>query len=278
MPSNRHDDDMPKITLDREDREAFRQSRSKSKYSGSTEPEVSSATSTTTSSGTGSGASPVWTSILLVLIFAGLGASFWLYQQQVKHVQMLESAQQRIADLENQLSATGEEMGESAVALQAKVGQLDTKTKELWDQMDRLWASAWRRNQSDIKKLGARLDGMDTSSEGFEKQFNLLQADVTASITNLGLLQEQIDQQVAQLKTTNTNLSDVTNTVALRYKKIQELERKLTATDKISSQLLKRLKDLEKWREEAVKANKAKPDPEVMPKTKKDLPPPLTVG
>ncbi|MEN8771342.1 MAG: hypothetical protein ABF267_08670, partial [Glaciecola sp.] len=45
------------------------------------------------------------------------------------------------------------EMGNSTVALQVKVTELANRLEELWQQMDKLWASAWRRNQSEIKDL-----------------------------------------------------------------------------------------------------------------------------
>ncbi|UAA38731.1 hypothetical protein KIH87_19055 [Paraneptunicella aestuarii] len=274
MPSNRFDDDIPKITLDREDREAFHQSRSKGKYKTSNEPEVTTSSSTSEVK-VSSSPSPVWTTVLLILIFAAFGASYWLYQQQVKNLQQLDNAQQRIAELERQLSATGEEMGESAVALQAKVSQLDAKSKELWEQMDKLWASAWRRNQSDIKKLTDLLDTMNTDSADFEKQFKVIQAELTASTANFGLLQEQLDKQINEAKGVNKNIADLQKVDAERYKKILEMDRKLTAADKIASELLQRIKELEKWRETELKT---KPEPEVIPSPKKDIPPPLTVG
>ena len=76
-----------------------------------------------------------------------------------------EQAEQRILQLENKLSATGEEIGESTVALQVKVTELTNKTNELWEQMDKLWASAWRRNQQEIADLGDRVGNVQKRLE-----------------------------------------------------------------------------------------------------------------
>ena len=88
-----------------------------------------------------------------VAIIALAAGSYGLYQQNQATKAQLFASEQRIAELERTLSATGEEMGESAGAMRAKLSELTEKTDELWSQMDKLWASAWRRNQSEIKEL-----------------------------------------------------------------------------------------------------------------------------
>ncbi len=274
MPSNRFDDDAPRIILDKEDKESFRQSRSKGKYTASTEPDVEASESTANAAS--GGMSPVWTSLLLILILGGLGASYWLYQQQAKLTQTLTSAQERILELENQLSATGAEMGESAVVIQARVNQLDAKSKELWDQMDKLWASAWRRNQSDIKDVVTKLDTLTNGNSDVGKQIKSLQTEINASMTNFDLLQEQFNkhsQSIANLTSANSASAQSQKS---QTKKLAELNRKLIAADKISSALLKRINDLEKWQKSQAAAKKA-PTIEQQPK-KKVIPPPITVG
>ena len=105
---------------------------------------------------------------LLIALGAG-GASGWLYTQNEAQKKVLLDAQQSIAELENRLSATDEEMGQSAVALQVKVTELGEKADQLWEQMDKLWASAWRRNQSEIKTLRQKVDNQ---SGDLSKQFS----------------------------------------------------------------------------------------------------------
>jgi chromosome segregation ATPase len=93
----------------------------------------------------------VMSALLLALLSSG-AAGYLLYSQQQSQL-AFDSATARILELENRLSATGEEMGNSTVALQVKVTELANRSEELWQQMDKLWASAWRRNQSEIKDL-----------------------------------------------------------------------------------------------------------------------------
>lgn len=93
----------------------------------------------------------VISALLLALLSTG-AAGYLLYNQQQSQL-AFDNATARILELENRLSATGEEMGNSTVALQVKVTELANRLEELWQQMDKLWASAWRRNQSEIKDL-----------------------------------------------------------------------------------------------------------------------------
>ncbi|WP_241652119.1 hypothetical protein [Pseudoalteromonas phenolica] len=92
----------------------------------------------------------LWLCIVSIIGFSVGG--YTLHQQNIKTQAKLFASEQRIVELERALSATGEEMGESAGAIKAKLNAISERTDELWTQMDKLWASAWRRNQSEIKK------------------------------------------------------------------------------------------------------------------------------
>ena len=61
----------------------------------------------------------VMSALLLALLSSG-AAGYLLYSQQQSQL-AFDSATARILELENRLSATGEEMGNSTVALQVKV-------------------------------------------------------------------------------------------------------------------------------------------------------------
>jgi len=288
MPSNRFDDDMPRIMIDQEDRETYRQSRTKGQHAkdyGAPDDTASTSSSTTeTQSSTAqhakSSGSPMTTILLFLLVLAGFGGSYFLYMQQQQLTNTLIQAQNRIQDLENQLSATGEEMGESAVVIQAKVSALDAKSKELWRQMDKLWASAWRRNQSDIKVINQQLESFSTGTKTFTSQIKTLtsqirtlQRDITASLTNIDLLQEQLNTQ-------SDNVKDVALTVTQSSRSLEKVtqglasaSRKLKATDKTNNGLIKRINDLEKWQKQTKFSRPIPKEP-----VKKDIPPPLTVG
>ena len=100
------------------------------------------------------GGGSAFTTVLLILILVALGLGGWWFDMQNKTTQaQLSAAEARIQELEDKLSATGEEMGESSVVIKARLTDLTERTDELWKQMDKLWASAWRRNQADIKAI-----------------------------------------------------------------------------------------------------------------------------
>ncbi|MDG1121075.1 MAG: hypothetical protein P8J70_00065 [Glaciecola sp.] len=180
----------------------------------------------------------VISALLLALVSAG-AAGYLLYSQQQSQL-ALQSATARIVELENRLSATGEEMGNSTVALQVKVTELANRSEELWQQMDKLWASAWRRNQSEIKdltkvvednrtqaqsnvntvteSLNKGLASSDTKFDALQNDFNSAKNEVLSVSMELesikqGLLNGQdanivINEKIAILEQRNTALRD----------------------------------------------------------------------
>lgn len=260
MSTHKYDNDIPKIVLDKEDRDAFRQSRmkGKSKTSASkvTEEEVAK------SSG---GSSGVWVFVMLIAL-GGYGASFWLYQQVQAQNKLLSSAQQRIVDLEDRLSATDEEMGESAGAMQVRVNQLGEKTQQLWEQMDKLWASAWRRNQ---KEIGDLRTGLNNTKEDIQKQLTLVENEVNTGVTTMSLLQEQIERQSAENQKLTTTITSLTDNASGLSRQVKDLQSKLVATDQINSSLTRRIVALEK---------KTAPQANLPPANKSVDVKPITVG
>ncbi|MDO6446926.1 hypothetical protein Q4493_14220 [Colwellia sp. 1_MG-2023] len=142
--SNRVEPEIPTITLDQDQLKSVNPSRStqskNSKQLDKTDQQQSKS-------------SPVNIFLTVIIYFALAGASWFFYQENLKLQQLIGESENRIQQLENQLSATGEEMGESTIALKVKLEAISEKTEKLWDEMDKLWASAWRKNQSEIKAL-----------------------------------------------------------------------------------------------------------------------------
>lgn len=152
MADNSKSDDFPTIRLDDEDRRDYQQKRQPVKQrptSSSNQPKPPSAPKAPSSGGNG-----LWIFLVALVALAGIGGCYYLYTLVEMQKVQAEKAEERIAQLENKLSATGEEIGESTVALQVKVTELSNKSAELWEQMDKLWASAWRRNQKKSLTLG----------------------------------------------------------------------------------------------------------------------------
>lgn len=233
-------DNMPKIVLEKDDMESFQRTRGKANKGKSPSPE-------SPQEKTGSSRnSPSWFSLILVLALVLAPMAYWSYEQQT----VLQTAQVRIGELEGRLSATGEEMDQSAVALQIKVSELSAKTQDLWEQMDKLWASAWRRNQADIEALSVALK---TQGVSVDKKLGAIQADVNGSATSLGLLREQFDAQNASLGKINGASAQVKQGLADMELQIDGLKEKLMSTALANNNLSGRIDELTKKQGETEK-------------------------
>jgi chromosome segregation ATPase len=223
-------DDMPKIRLEKDDLDSFHRTRAqsakKSSKKNSSPDEPSSIFNP-----------PSWLAILLLLAIIVGVTSYWSYQQY----EVLQQAQSRITDLEGRLSATGEDMDQSAAALQIKVSELSVRTEDLWEQMDKLWASAWRRNQSEIGELNKTVMALKTSTEKSAKSLN---SGIANNDTSIGLLNEQSENQANLLKQLNTQLSQVGNVDANFEQQIASLREKLISTALANNNLTNQIDDL----------------------------------
>lgn len=193
----------------------------------------------------------VISALLLALISTG-AAGFLFYTQQQSQL-AFDSATARILELENRLSATGEEMGNSTVALQVKVTELANRSEELWQQMDKLWASAWRRNQSEIKDLTKVVEDNRTQAQSnvnsvtasinkglgnTEKKFDALQNDFNASkndVLSVSLELETIKQGLLNGQDANVVINEK---IAILEQRNTALRNKVTVIEKSLSSAL----------------------------------------
>jgi len=244
--------DLPSLAPDRDQVEAYRNTRTATdaKTGKTSRKQVADDTPQVQPARSG------WISFFILILFAGGGAgSWWIYQQDQKTQAYLLASDRRIQELERLLSATGEEMGESAGAMKARLEALTTKTDDLWKQMDKLWASAWRRNQADITKLNSlgkihsdkisRFEKQNTTNNTSLKNTNQKLTDMEF---NVGILAEQV--QTAQKL--NTELEQLKNSIATLQSKTmggdkQQIELAGKVSQLLTTQniLLKRLRLLE---------------------------------
>jgi len=86
--------------------------------------------------------------IVVALTAAGAACGWaWQLQQELDAAEgVLANYESRIRDLEDRLSDTDEGMNQSTAAMAVKI-------KELYSEVDKLWASAWRRNKASIEAL-----------------------------------------------------------------------------------------------------------------------------
>lgn len=241
-------DKVPRIVLDKEDRDSFQRTRAAQ----TTNPTVTA---------TEASAAPVARSGggLLFLIFfvalGGYGVSYWLYQENQKVVQQLSNAGDRIYELERKLSATGEELDQSAVALRVQVNELKDKTDVLWKEMDKLWASAWRRNQSEIKELNAQLKRTDKSQKD---GLSAVQSDISDSNNNLAVIQEQVNQQLKRAEEINNSIDAVVRSRAESQQTVQDMGDQVATVALRIEALIERIDALESLKEQVAALNSRK--------------------
>lgn len=165
----------------------------------------------TPSSGGGASNGFVW--VLFILVLAVGGAAGFLYSELLK-------SNERIATLEARLSEAGESMDQSSATIGLRLKELTDKTNELWTQMDKLWSSAWRRNQSEIAALRDDIKGINKQSTAFKSSLDTLQAAVKGvpelerRVAELGTLQVQIDKAVASAGSLSIKVSTLESNVA----------------------------------------------------------------
>tara|TARA_R110000744_G_scaffold123061_9_gene228164 strand:- start:7488 stop:8264 length:777 start_codon:yes stop_codon:yes gene_type:complete len=255
MSNDNIKDEMPSMVLDKDDLDSYRRTRGTT----TTKESTSSTKPTPPPERKVKNSGPSWVALIFIILLLGTGIGYTAYTIEQQKLVIVE-AQKRIGDLENRLSATGEEMDQSAVALQVKVGELSAKTQDLWEQMDKLWASAWRRNQSEIKDLEVSLKSQKSA---LEQSIRAVKGETDVNATTVGLLQEQLD---STNKTTN-RLSQLVNKVEQTgidsEQQLASLREKLMSTALASNGLTGRLVELEKWRKSAEQQLKANAQPNV---------------
>ncbi len=119
--------------------------------------------------------------IAVSLAVAGVACAWaWQLQQELDGAgELLARYESRISDLEDRLSDTDEGMNQSATAMAVKI-------KELYSEVDKLWASAWRRNKAAIAELEKSRDALSSkvatltqTDAAYSSQLKELGSDLT---------------------------------------------------------------------------------------------------
>ena len=230
-------DDMPKIRLEKDDLESFHRTRSQSTKKSSKKgslPDESPSVSN----------SPSWFAILFLLAVIISAAGYWSFEQ----FKVLQQAQSRITGLESRLSATDEDMGQSAAAIQIKVSELSAKADNLWGEVDKLWASAWRRNQTEIGSLNKTIMSLKASTDKSTKSLStdtaINSTETANNNTTIGLVKEQLESQASLLKKLNDRFGQINNIDTDFEQQLASLREKLISTALANNNLTNQIDDL----------------------------------
>lgn len=175
-----------------------------------------------------------WVHILaLVLAFSAIAFSAFQWWVQAKS---LESAQLRVAELEKRLSTTDESVSKSGVALQVTIKEIKDKQTELSVELDKLWASAWRLNQTEISSQSNKI-----------KSISATQGKNRSDIDQINQVASALKTEMAALQAKTEALSALEKTVKSQDRHIAELKTDIAALEKANSELKKQGADNAGW-------------------------------
>ena len=200
----------------------------------------------------------IWPAIsLLILLLCGL--SLWnkmlvddIHQQDIQ----LQDAQLRLTKLEAQLSTTDESVSQSSVAMQIKLKELSDRNDELWTQMDKLWASAWRRNQTEIVAHSKQLDEnvellktIDAKLSKLSQRNNGFKADImslNAKTEDIAAIDKSLTKNTQQLKSFSQQIDKISKQIKANEKIANENTKWLESVDVFRQQTNRKFSDIQK--------------------------------
>jgi chromosome segregation ATPase len=190
-----------------------------------------------------------YTSVVLVIALIACAASAYLFIINSQNQTLLAASEKRIQSLENRLSATGEEMGNSTTELQVKVGELAARTEELWEQMDKLWASAWRRNQQEIKTLSESFKNLQQDTNRLVKELDNKVAENKTTVASLRPridgVNTKVNTQANEILALNVKNDEFGQGTAKQNATLREMAEKLILLEKRNTTLLQNIQQLE---------------------------------
>jgi chromosome segregation ATPase len=183
--------------------------------------------------GNGSGGAGVLARLFIAvaLVVAG-GACYWAFQLQQQLEQanaQMERYAKRIGDLEARLSDTDEGLSQNTEAMAVKI-------KELFAEVDKLWASAWRRNKAAIEEL-------EKTSASQVRKVAAAEKTIAANETQL----KSAASDIARLKSVAGDLERLMASAKANQTEVERVADSLNRVNVELTRLSKRVGDNEEW-------------------------------
>ena len=192
---------------------------------------------------------------LIVVLVAGLGVAGWFIANQQRMLGQsrtnLESATQRIAQLESRLLETDQTMSATGMEVNDKFKLWESEIRKLWD-------VANKRNVEMIKVTEAKVTSQGSAIENIEQTLKTLnatvgkhddafgqQATLTEQIAGLQQQLRKLDEQ--QTKATDMVASTQRSVASLQaglVKRVEENEKAIEAIDAYRLQINQRLAEI----------------------------------
>ena len=188
--------------------------------------------------------------ITVSLVVAGVACAWaWQLQEQLRQTSFaLNDYETRIADLEARLSDTDEGMSQNAAVQAAKIRELDSEVRKLWDNV---WKKAGKRLdqlESTSSSHGKKIAATEKSVAGMESQVKGAASD----IARLKSVAGDLERLMASARTNQTEVervADTLNRINLEVNKlnrrVQGNEESVQAIDAFRRQMMTSVTDLQ---------------------------------
>jgi chromosome segregation ATPase len=224
--SNDDLDHIPSIVPTRDGVPSGKQPRARAARGGSPRPPASGRPAS--AGGTGPIARLLITASMVVAVVACAWA--WQLQQQVEEAaEMGRDYAGRIADLEARLSDTDEGMNQNAEVQAAKIRELDTEVRKLWD-------NVWKQTKDRLAELER-----DSASQGKK---------LTAAAGSLATLESQVKGASGDIARLKSVAGDLERVIASGKANQAEVERVADTINRVNldlAKLNKRVQSNEEW-------------------------------
>ena len=173
----------------------------------------------------------VWLLLVLALLVAVAACAWaWKLQESIEQTgHVIERQELRIAELEDRLSDTDEGMSQNAAVQAAKIRELDTEVRKLWD-------NVWKRSKE-------RLDTLEANGKRYEKSLAANQETIAATQTQLGKAREDL----VALQRVGGDLERLMTSAKSSQAEVERVADALNAINLELSKLEKRVGGNEEW-------------------------------
>ncbi|WP_439100705.1 hypothetical protein [Congregibacter sp.] len=170
--------------------------------------------------------------VLVIALLVALAACTWSWQLQERLTQtghVLERYEKRIGDLEDRLSDTDEGMNQNAAVQAAKIRELDSEVRKLWD-------NVWKSTKERLGKLEAGAKRADGAVAANTQSVKATQADLGKAL-----------QDIARLQKVSGDLERMAASARSSQAEVERVADSLNAIDLELAKLGKRVGGNEEW-------------------------------
>lgn len=167
--------------------------------------------------------------ITVSLVVAAVACAWaWQLQQQLDRAGFeMESYAQRIGDLEARLSDTDEGMSQNAAVQAAKIRELDTEVRKLWD-------NVWKKSKERLAKLEASSASQGKKIAAMEKSVASAQSQLKSAAGDIAKLKSvagDLERLMASAKANQSEVERVADTLNRINLDLAKLSKRVQANE-----------------------------------------------